>query len=394
MNAAHPVLPEDVMSYLDGEVADAQAREIEAHLAGCDACRQVAADFRAGSTQMREWHVAEPPATLVAPQPRRPALTTRDRWAPWHSRAWTVIAHRPVLAGAAAVLLLVTFLGLQPSPKRAAIGIGAQEAAESKIADPRANAAPMPLRPGVQGMAGSRADAIRQAEPGPRIVRTATLRVVTEDLDGIRPAVDRILQSAGGFIGEITASDRPGTPRSIRGTLRIPSAQFDTALAELRRLGRVTEESQGTEDVTATVVDLDVRLSNARVTERRLSEVLRSRTGNVADVLEVEREIARVRTEIEQLDAQRTQLDRRIDYATLSLEIVEERAAAVNLGPVPIPTRLGHAIADGIESAAMGVLETTLFALRHGPAVVLWTIVLGLPAWWMFRRNAQPQRPR
>jgi hypothetical protein len=223
-------------------------------------------------------------------------------------------------------------------------------------------------------------------------VRTATLRIVAGDFDRVRPEIDRILKGAGGFTGEITGSDRPGTPRSIRGTLRIPSPQFDAALVELRRLGRVTEDSQSAEDVTATVVDLDVRLANARVTEKRLSQVLQNRTGGVADVLEVEREIARVRTEIEQFEAQRKQLDRRLEYATLRLEIVEERAASVNLGPVPIPTRFRHAIADGLESAMTSLLESTLFLLRVAPAMLLWATLFGLPAWWIVRRYVL-QRP-
>ena len=228
----------------------------------------------------------------------------------------------------------------------------------------------------------------RQVEAGPRIVRTATLRIVaTGDFERIRPAVDRILQSVGGFVGDITAYDRPGSARSLRGTLRIPSTQFSAALAQLRALGRVTEDSQNAEDVTATVVDLDVRLANGRVTEKRLSQVLLNRTGSVTDVLEVEREVARVRTEIEQLEAQRTQLDRRIEYGTVTLEIVEEQPATVMLGPVPIPTRLRHAIADGVESAAMSMLAMTLFVLRAGPVTLLWVTVLGLPAWWIFRRQ-------
>ena len=140
--------------------------------------------------------------------------------------------------------------------------------------------------------------------------------------------------------------------------------------------------------MTATVADLDARLSNSRVIEKRLTEVLQSRTGDVGDVLEVEREIARVRGEIEQMEAERKQLDRRIEYATLTLEIVEERAAAVNLGPVPIPTRLRLAVADGIASAATSMLAVTLLLLRRGPAMLLWALILGPPVWWMLRRRS------
>jgi len=394
MNAVHPLAPEAVMAYLDGEVTAAEARDIQTHLAACGACQQLAADLRDGSGQLREWQVGEPPPMPVAPSPRLPARTRRPGLVFLGAQFWTLAGrHRLVAATAVVVLLVGSAIVSQPRkmPLRAA---ASTERAESLVADSefQSRLAGNPNFTAGRALAAQGIDGGRSPEPGivagPRIVRTATLRLVAAEFDRIRPEVDRILKGVGGFVGGLTNSDRPGSPRSLRGTLRIPSAQFDSALAALRALGRVTEESQGADDVTATVVDLEVRLANSRVTEKRLSELLRNRTGDVSDVLEVEREMARVRTEIEQMDAERKQFDRRIEYATLTLEVVEERAAAVDLGPVPVPERLRHAIADGVESAAMSMLEAALFALRAGPALVLWTIVLGLPTWLLVRRYA------
>lgn len=392
MNAVHPVAPEELMAYLDGELPAAQARDIEAHLAGCDACRQLVSELREGSTRMREWQVEEPPPALVPPPSRRPI--TSERPAPWRFRAWNWGTRAPLLAGAAAVVLIAAIPLLRSSSKPFVMA-ESREKPETIVDYPEQQI-------GAQGFAGRNATAAPMRvggqidQPGDRarasdrshIVRTATLRLVAANFDRIRPAVDRILENIGGFAGALTASNRPGAPRSINGTLRIPSLRFDAALAELRQLGRVTEESQNAEDVTATVADLDVRLSNSRVIEKRLSEVLQSRTGNVGDVLEVEREIARVRGEIEQMEAERKQFDRRIEYATLTLEIVEERAAAVNLGPVPVPTRLRLAIADGVASAATSILAVTLLLLRRGPALLLWALILAPPVWWLLRRRS------
>jgi anti-sigma factor RsiW len=394
MNAVHPVAGEDVMAYLDGEVPAAQARDIEAHLATCDACRELLSELREGSTEMREWKAEEPPQSLIAPSVRRPIARRHSAGRPWRSRAWTWVTRSPLLAGAAVVVVIVAIPLLQPSPKNAIELVASPEMPVAVVAPGASQKSGSPL----QGLAGNnvpfgvQANAAQapavQAPAGPRIVRTAMLHLVAGNFDRIRPAIDRILQNVGGFAGTLTASDRPEGPRSISGTLRIPNSRFDAALAELRQLGRVTEESQDAEDVTATVADLAARLSNARVTEKRLTEVLRSRTGDVGDVLEVEREIARVRAEIEQMEAQRKQLDRRIEYATVTLEIVEERAAAVNLGPVPIPTRLRLAIADGIASAATSMLAVTLLLLRRGPALLLWAMLLGPPLWLMLRRRS------
>lgn len=373
---AHRLAPEDVMAYVDGQVSAAEAQHIKTHLAGCDSCRQLAGELRAGSKEIRTWTVEEPPPSLMVPQ-RRDHHRART-WVSWGPRSWNLATRHPLLAVGAVVVLLAAPM-VMPALQRAKPLTAARETPET------------PIR------LGGAADAVSRVQPeqidnGPRIVRTATLRVVAENFDRIRPAIDRILQNMGGFAGTLAASEPPGAARSVRGTLRIPSSRFDAALAELRALGRVVEESQNAEDVTATVADLDARLSNSRVIEKRLTEVLRSRTGDVSDVLEVEREIARVRGEIEQMEAERKQLDRRIEYATLTLEIVEERAAAVNLGPVPIPTRLRLAIADGIASAATSMLAVTLLILRRGPALLLWALLLSPPVWWMLRRRSALKR--
>ena len=390
MTAVHPVRPEDLMAYLDGETTAPVARDIQAHLADCDACQRLAAELRDGSRQMREWQLEEPPAMAAPPFPTRARKSVSFR-----AQLLRLVAQHRLVAATAIVVLLVGTAIVVPPVRKAPLRAAASTIEHAESIEPvnrfqssSALAGSTAAAPRLsQNGAGARAPEPNVAT-GPRIVRTATLRLIAADITRIRPAIDRILKSVGGFVGGITDSDRPGSPRSIRGTLRIPSAQFDSALAALRALGRVTEESQGADDVTAAVADLEVRLANSRVTERRLSELLRNRTGDVSDVLEVEREMARVRTEIEQMESERKQFERRIEYATLTVEVVEERAAAVNLGPIPIPTRLRHAIADGVESAAMSMLEAVLFALRAGPALLVWTIVLGLPAWLLVRRYA------
>ena len=399
MKATHPLSPEDVMAYLDGEVTGDEARIIQTHLAACSTCQQLAADMREGSRQMRDWHVEEPPSSLVAPASHhRPSGVDATRFK--GLRGWTLFARRPLVAGAAAIVIVITGIATLLPARKSTIALGSSVEPSQRVGGLlRAESIEVPELSPRLGLAANQGGASEVSRPdpavqtGPRIVRTATLRIVVSDFSGVRAAIDRILQSNVGFVGTITGSDRPGATRSIRATLRVPSARFDAALAALRGLGRVTEDSQNAEDVTATVVDLDVRISNARATEKRLNEVLQTRAGRLSDVLEVEREIMRVRTEIEQMESQRTQLDGRIEYATLTLDVTEERAANVNLGPIPIPTRLRQAVADGVESAATSMLEAMLFMLRGGPLVVLWVTVLGLPTWWLLRKSGLTRRP-
>ena len=396
MKAVHTLPPEDVMAYLDGELNGDEARDIQAHLASCPECQRLSAELREGSMQLREWSVEDARLTFVAPAPRQNP-PRRDWFGP---RVWTYLTRRPLIAGAVAVVAvaIVGAITIQSARKSSIVTVASSSAERlGGSLVPRGFALSQQAQQGQQGQNGmDRQSVAEPAQIGPRIVRTARLRIVATDFNAVRPAIDRILQSSAGFVGSLTASDRPGATRSIHGDLRIPSGRFEAALAALRGLGRVTEDSQNAEDVTSTVVDLDVRISNARATEKRLSDVLQNRTGRLSDVLEVEREIMRVRTEIEQMESQRKQLDGRIEYATITLEVDEEQRASVNLGPIPIPTRLRQAVADGVESAAMSVLAVTISILRGGPVLLLWLAVLGLPAWWLLRRYAvgESRQPR
>jgi hypothetical protein len=253
---------------------------------------------------------------------------------------------------------------------------------------PRAasHAAPAPQSSVAEPAAAQRAD-------GPSIARWARLDIVASRFDDVNPAIDRILADVKGFAGNIDATAARGTSRALRATLRIPASSLDAAMASLKRLGHVEAESRGGDDVTEQVVDIAARLANARNTEVRLTDVLRNRTGKVSEVLEAEREIARVRGEIEQLDAERKNLDRRVTYATLTLNVSEEPKAALDIGPLPLSARYRNAIVDGLRSAFEGLLEVSLVILRLGPSLAAWVVVLFWPARILLRRVASV-RPR
>ncbi len=156
-----------------------------------------------------------------------------------------------------------------------------------------------------------------QPKVTPSIARVASLRLTTRDFDAARSAVERIAVEMDGWFGNVSVS-KSGPGRSLTAALHVPAARLDAALAALKSLGTVLGESLTGEDVTEQIVDVDARLSNARNTEKRLLDLLQRRTGALEDVLAVEREMARVREEIERFDAQRKNLERRVTYATLN----------------------------------------------------------------------------
>jgi hypothetical protein len=147
------------------------------------------------------------------------------------------------------------------------------------------------------------------------------------EVKAVDDAVSRMRQTAaqfGGFVANTAVQTGKDEHRSAMLQLRIPSAQFDGAVAALSQLGKVESVSVNAEDVAEEYVDLGARLANARRVEARLAEMLATRTGKLSDVLTVEQELARVRQEAERYVARLRWLDRRATLSSLDVSIHEK----------------------------------------------------------------------
>ena len=295
------------MAYLDGELQPERAVVVHAHVAGCDLCQRLSGELRGVSRDMARWQVEDVPATLRAPStPPEAQTVVRSRF------NWLF---RPSMAyglAAASIVGIVTIatLGYGRATPRSlsasystdlsgpATGRGATsgraavpDAAMPEIQVQARLSEPVPSAiPGGAGQALFAGQAATARAPGPSIARTARLRVTTADFEAARRVVDRVVADTGGLVGKVTVSTNRGDARALSATLLIPADRLDAALASLKAIGLVLEETQGGDDVTSQVVDVEIRLSNARNTEKRLVDLLQKRTGNLADVLAAERE--------------------------------------------------------------------------------------------------------
>ncbi|HXY23896.1 MAG TPA: DUF4349 domain-containing protein [Candidatus Acidoferrum sp.] len=221
---------------------------------------------------------------------------------------------------------------------------------------------------------------------GPLIARAASLSIFVKDFDAGRASLDAILARHNGYAASLTVSAPQAAGRSLQASLRIPALQLVTVVSELKALGCVEAESQNGEEVTQQHADLVARLKNSRETEQRLQDVLRTRTGKVKDVLEVEQEIARVRGETEQMEAEQKNLEHRVEFATIDLKLSEEYKAQLNPPAPSVWMQLHNAGVNGFRNAFESFLGIVLFLMESGPSIVLWLAILGSPAWLLWRR--------
>ncbi len=402
----HPVTPEEVMALLDGELPFARVEFVKTHLKTCAECRHTEDALRSTSQHMAAWTVGLPhrldERALLAYAQNRPSKDGTGSSFSWLldivSRRWV---WAPALSLVAALIVFVTlipnlFVAHKAPPSRDYVPL--ERPSALLVIPDRADSA---SKAGASGggdaymfrsqdelpppMVGAERKATERAATAPMIARAVSLNILVKDFDSARAALDAILTRRHGYAAEMTANTKKGEARSLSASLRIPAPELTAATGELKALGRVETETQKGEEVTRQHADLVARLKNARETEQRLIDVLRTRTGKVSDVLEVEQEIARVRGEIEQMEAERKALEHRVDFATVDLKLKEEYKAQLEITPPSVGTRLRNSLVTGYRDASESLIGLVLFFAEYGPALLLWALILFWPVRFIWR---------
>jgi Domain of unknown function (DUF4349)/Putative zinc-finger len=401
----HAFEPEEVMAYLDGELEPERAAALAEHLAHCRQCEALAAQFRQVSEKLLDFQVETAPpslnaAVLSAPESsaplKKPAPHETDE------RIWGILRRvfgKPVTwaLSAAMVIALVVVAVHQSVTRTPTVGgfsrwqieseLSAPPASRSATAhsaasEPRDSANEMFLAPAPPP--GNELAA--PAPAGPMIAQTASLTIIASNYDQASAAVDRLAASQGGYVQKLATEDQLAAAREFSATVRVPAAQLGGFLAELRKLGHVEQETRTNEEVTDQYVDLQARLKSARASEQRMLELLATRTGKLEDVLDAERELARIREEIESMEGQRVLLAHRVNYATVEIQLREEYREKLDSRSSSTATKIWNAAVEGYGNLEDGFIGVLLFLLSYGPAILFWLAVLFVPGWFVWRK--------
>ena len=202
-----------------------------------------------------------------------------------------------------------------------------------------------------------------------QIISQASLSVEVEDVARAVAQVRTIAEARGGFISQVATSGTPGRQRSDL-VVRVPQGEFFDTLESIKGQGKVWAENAGSEDVTEQFIDLEARLRSALREEQSLLSLL-ERADTVSNILTIERELARVRSDIERLQGQINYLSRRVDLATISVALFppEERLADPPYGSLSMEVEDVFASVEEVKalvSRAGGELEGVFLSVSNG----------------------------
>ena len=132
-----------------------------------------------------------------------------------------------------------------------------------------------------------------------KVISVASVSIEVEVVEAAVTEVRVIAESLGGFVEQLSSSGEPDRQQA-HVTVRVPQAQFFTALERIDALGEVQSRTVGSEDVSEQFIDLEARLKSSLREEQSFLSLL-GRTETVGEILTIERELSRVRSEIERL---------------------------------------------------------------------------------------------
>lgn len=215
-----------------------------------------------------------------------------------------------------------------------------------------------------------------------KIIRNAELDLESEAPDEAQTRITAIAEQMGGFVVESqqSSSDVRSSRRDIVSmTVRVPSAKFGETLEAIRNAsGRVVVESVKGQDVTQEFIDIEARLKAQQALEAQFTEIMK-RANTVEDALEVQRQLAVVRGEIEKIEGRKRFLENQSSLSTIKLRI--RTPAVISAGGPGFFTRLTDSINTGLDSAldfVLGLITVLIAALPF-------LLFICLPAYLIFR---------
>jgi hypothetical protein len=192
------------------------------------------------------------------------------------------------------------------------------------------------------------------------------------------PTPEPVPLAEGGAISEQTG------PKSAQIVLRVPSEKLNATADAIAKTGTVLSQSASQDDVTQQYVDVKARLDNLKAQEVRLRGFF-AKAKRVSELIDVERELARVRGEIEAMQAQVDYLSRQAAMATLTVDLTEP-------GPIVSPQGTSWGIGDAFTAgirAAVGIVNGMIVVSISALPILILGIVVFVVVRALLRRSAR-----
>lgn len=210
-----------------------------------------------------------------------------------------------------------------------------------------------------------------------KVIYSAFLSLTVNSVDEAMASIKSKAESMGGYLESMSSS--VGNYKTGVITVRVPVDQFYQFLEWCKGLGSLKNEEVNGYDVTMEYTDLEARLNSLKATEQRYLEIL-GQAKTVDEILKVEKELSRIRSEIESLEGRLRYLEHHVEMATITVELEEEKPTR----PIPIMPEIDWREVLARSMSAMVRVATGLIVIAFALVPLA---VVATPAYILLRRR-------
>lgn len=162
------------------------------------------------------------------------------------------------------------------------------------------------------------------SEPAKKIIKNGNLSLRVGSIDKAAGKITEVAKNNQGEVSSSNFSQYGSSSKSGSMTVKVPVANFEKAFSELKEVAIiVTNESTTGQDVTEQYADLQAQLRNKQTEEQAFVRIM-DQAGKIEDILAVQRELSRVRGQIEQLQGKIKLLESQTDMSTIGISLSED----------------------------------------------------------------------
>ena len=208
-----------------------------------------------------------------------------------------------------------------------------------------------------------------------KIIKTGYITIEVKDVAASVDALQSLVASKGGYLSSSSISE--GYNKRLSGTvvLRIPESEFENTLTGVKAIGTVKSVSTQGQDVTEEYVDIQAQKTSYQNQLAQYNEIMKKAV-KVSDVIEIQQQIDRVQTNLNQLEGRLKYLNSRIDMSTITVNLQEPEPLGGESGPSFI-----SAVNEGLAGFVGTIYWLIIVVFTLLPFLILIAIGYGVYRW-------------
>lgn len=219
-----------------------------------------------------------------------------------------------------------------------------------------------------------------------KIITSGSISLEVTDFDNKMDSIADLAERNGGYVessyvDNIVSYDIDSKGEKLKTgnmTLRLPAAKFSSTMEEIKTMGEVINQNSNSVDISDQYYDTATRIDNLKVQENRLRELL-TMANNVDEVLKIENELNRVRTEIDLMTTNIRRWDKQVSLSTLYVNLREVKTGKLESVNVPsVWNKAYNGFVGAINSIIRGVEKLFIFIVSAVPYMIILAVLTAI----------------